>query len=88
VQRRVRSRLGHPPASLSNACARTSKSSLAVLVDLEDTEDSVFVLSGFRARKDRTAKNRIMLLQDDLRWYERRLPEILREDSYDSDSEN
>ena len=58
------------------------------LVDLEDTEDSVFVLSGLRARKDRTAKNRIVLLQDDLRWYERRLPEILREDSYDSDSEN
>jgi hypothetical protein len=25
-------------------------------------------------------KNRIMLLQDDLRWYERRLPEILLED--------
>jgi hypothetical protein len=72
--------------SCRNRDGRTLR--LPVLVDLEDTEDSVFALSGLRARKDRTAKNRIVLLQDDLRWYERRLPEILREDSYDSDSEN
>ncbi len=38
---------------------------LPVLVDLEDTEDSGFVLSGLKARKDRTAKNRIVLLSSD-----------------------